>query len=286
MRVIVTRPAREAQAWVTALEAAGLSSVALPLIAVGPAPDPAPVAAAWKRIAEFDALMFVSGNAVEQFFALKPAVAPVSIAQAATKNIADESMPVSTLVSAPAIGRAFVTGPGSRDALLRAGVSPECIDAPDAGSGQFDSEALWARVAYRVQPGYRVLIVRGDVASDVSGSNMAMEGVGRDWFASQVLAAGGQVEFVVSYHRSCPAMTAADLALVQAAATDGSVWLFSSSEAIANLCHSNPAVQWSGARCVVTHARIAQAARAAGFGVVCESRPVLSAVVASIESMA
>ena len=277
MRVIVTRPAREAHTWVAALQAAGLSAVALPLIAVGPAADPVPVVAAWKRIAAFDALMFVSGNAVAQFFAIKPAVDPVSIEQAAIKNVASAN----TVAVPSLITRAFVTGPGSRDALLRAGVPPECIDAPDDESGQFDSEALWTRVAHRVHSGYRVLIVRGDV----SGGGFAMEGVGRDWFASQVQAAGGQVEFVVAYQRSSPHLTAADLALVNAATADGSVWLFSSSEAVANLCHTRPALQWNGARCVVTHTRIAQAARTAGFGVVCESRPVLSAVVASIESL-
>jgi uroporphyrinogen-III synthase len=263
MPVIVTRPAREAHAWVHALQEAGLQALALPLIAVGPAADPRPVLDAWRRIAEFDAVMFVSGNAVEQFFALKPAVAPVFIAQAAIKT------------------RAFVTGPGSRDALLQAGVEGACIDAPDPDAGQFDSEALWARVAHRVGPGYRVLIVRG--ANE--GVAVALEGIGRDWFAGQVQAAGGQVEFVVSYQRQRPDLTAADHALVERAAADGSIWLFSSSESIANLTGTCPQVAWQAAKCVVTHARIAQAAHRAGFGVVCESRPVLSAVVASIESL-
>lgn len=263
MPVIVTRPAREAHAWVHALQEAGLPALALPLISVGPAPDPQPVLDAWRRIAEFDAVMFVSGNAVEQFFALKPAAAPVFIAQAAIKT------------------RAFVTGPGSRDALLQAGVDAACIEAPDAAAGQFDSEALWARVAQVVCPGYRVLIVRGMGA----GAEAVLEGVGRDWFSRQVEAAGGQVEFVVSYRRSSPVFTAVELALVKAAATDGSVWLFSSSESITNLASACPQVPWLAAKCVVTHARIALAARRAGFGVVCESRPVLSAVVASIESL-
>lgn len=95
MRVIVTRPAAECGKWVDALAHAGLDARALPLIAVGPPPDPAAVTAAWDRIASFDALMFVSGNAVAQLLALKPAMAPVFSAQAAIKT------------------RAFVTGPGS-----------------------------------------------------------------------------------------------------------------------------------------------------------------------------
>jgi uroporphyrinogen-III synthase len=63
------------------------------------------------------------------------------------------------------------------------------------------------------------------------------------------------------------------------------VWLFSSSEAVANLQSLLPDQSWQQARAVATHPRIAQAARTAGFGVVCESRPILGAVVASIESL-
>lgn len=265
MRVIVTRPASECGKWVDALVQAGLDARALPLIAVGPPPDCAAVAAAWARIASLDAVMFVSGNAVSQFFAFKPPSTPVFRAQAAIKT------------------RAFVTGPGSLAALRQAGVDPACIDAPDTQAGQFDSEALWAVVAHRVVPGYRVLIVRGmgdaSMDADVAG------GVGRNWFASQVQAAGGEVEFVVAYQRCQPTWSVSDRQWAREAAHDGSVWLFSSSEAIANLLSAFPDVAWDQARAVATHPRIAQAARVAGFAVVCESRPVLPDLVASIESL-
>ena len=72
---------------------------------------------------------------------------------------------------------------------------------------------------------------------------------------------------------------------LEAASADGSVWLFSSSEAIANLAAWLPGQDWQRARAVATHLRIAANARKLGFGVVCESRPVLASVVASIESM-
>lgn len=274
MRVIVTRPTQEAAQWVHALRDAGFDALALPLIGVLPPPDPAAVAAAWNRITEFDAVMFVSGNAVEHFFASKPAAAP------------EFGMPGATNL------RAFVTGPGSLSALKRAQVDVRCIDMPDRAAEQFDSEALWAVVAERVQPGYRVLIVRGSgstvdgaAASPVAGEKAA-DGVGRDWFAEQVRAAGGSVEFVVSYQRHPPELTDADQALVRQAAADGSVWLFSSSEAIANLVATCAGQSWAQAKAVVTHSRIAQAARKAGFSVVCESRPTLAALMASIESVA
>ncbi len=263
MRVIVTRPMAEAGKWVDGLTQAGHAAVSLPLIAVAAAPDPQPVHAAWERLSSFDAVMFVSGNAVDHFFALKPVEALIFSARTAIKT------------------RAFVTGPGSQAALLRAGAEAACIDAPDHDAGQLDSEALWAVVRTQVRPGFRVLVVRGAGSAGDAGD----EGSGRDWFASQVLAAGGQVEFVVAYQRQRPVWSAAERTLVTQAAQDGSVWLFSSSEAIANLQALCPGQSWQQGRAVVTHPRIAQAARAAGFAVVCESRPALAQLVASIESL-
>lgn len=266
MRVIVTRPEQEARQWVSTLANAGYEAVALPLIGVLPAPNPDAVLAAWQRLHQFDAVMFVSGNAVDHFFALKPAVA----------RVLDESGAIKI--------RAFVTGPGSFSALRRAQVDPANIDMPDRDAGQFDSEALWAVVRHRVQPGYRILVVRG-TGSHQAAAEDAAQGAGRDWFAEQVRGAGGSAEFLVSYQRRAPDLTADTAALAQQAATDGSVWLFSSSEAIGNLVAACPGQSWAAAKTVVTHNRIALTARAAGFGVVCESRPTLPALLASIESL-
>ncbi|MFM1978754.1 MAG: hypothetical protein RLZ68_19 [Pseudomonadota bacterium] len=266
MKVMVTRPAREAHDWVHRLQEAGLVASSLPLIDIGGPADVHRVTQAWEQLPSFNAVMFVSANAVNYFFALKPASALAHWAQLAIKT------------------RAFVTGPGSHAALLRAGVDPSMIDAPDAGQGQFDSEALWAVMGHRVAPGYRVLVVRGSTLMAESSDGDAA-GVGRDWFSKQVLSAGGEVEFVVSYQRRCPALTPEVHASIQSAVVDKAVWLFSSSEAIANLVALAPQQHWNGHRAVCTHTRIAQAARAAGFGVVCESRPILADVVASIESL-
>ena len=133
---------------------------------------------------------------------------------------------------------------------------------------------------HRVGPGFRLLVVRGTTLGVAQ-----QEGVGRDWFAAQVLARGGTVDHVVVYERGAPQWSDATRAAVVQAAVDGSVWIFSSSEAIANLLANVPAVSWQQARAICTHPRIAQAARAAGFGVVCESRPAMDSVLASIESL-
>jgi uroporphyrinogen-III synthase len=165
-------------------------------------------------------------------------------------------------------------------ALLQAGVPATAITAPPLDAPQFDSEALWHLVADRIHTGVRILVVRG---ADAQGRSS--QGAGRDWFAHQVQAAGGVVDFVASYQRRPPMLEAAQLEHARAAAGDGTVWLFSSSEAVQNLQASLPQQEWRAARAVATHARIAQAVRGAGFAVVRESRPALADVLASIESM-
>ena len=86
MRVIVTRPAREAQRWVQDLSALGLQAQALPLIQVGPAADATGVLQAWQHLGDYVGVMFVSGNAVDHFFTLKQPLARVFIDGAAIKT--------------------------------------------------------------------------------------------------------------------------------------------------------------------------------------------------------
>ncbi|MDR3454822.1 MAG: uroporphyrinogen-III synthase [Rhodoferax sp.] len=269
MRVIVTRPEREAGGWSQQLSARGFGVLVLPLIEIGAVTDPLArqaLESVWQRLDEFFAVMFVSGNAVAYFFASKPSVAHIPRAWLAINSGVQENL-------SP---RCWAPGPGTAQALRHAGVAAHAIDAPDAQSGQFDSEALWQQVHTRVPAGARVLIVRG---SDEGAS------AGRDWLAQQLAGAAAQVETVAAYERRVPVLKAQQLALAQQAAQDGSVWLFSSSQAIRHLAQLLPAQHWGRARAVATHPRIAQTAREAGFGVVCESRPTLDDVVASIESV-
>jgi uroporphyrinogen-III synthase len=187
----------------------------------------------------------------------------------------------------------WATGPGTRQALLEQGVPNDSIDSPAADAAQFDSEALWSIVKHQVKPGDKVLIVRGSSPNNVDSEGFKPEQMnGRPWLADQLTTAGVQVDVVVSYQRSAPVFEAAELALMTQAARDKSVWLLSSSEAVANLRTLSSSVSglpldlsWSNARAIATHPRIAQAARDAGFGVVYESRPLLVDVAASIESL-
>ena len=73
---------------------------------------------------------------------------------------------------------------------------------------------------------------------------------------------------------------------LDAALADRSVvWLFSSSEAIANLERAAGAARWDAARALATHPRIAARAKRLGFGVVVEAAPGLDAVIACIQSI-
>ncbi|MDO9403281.1 MAG: uroporphyrinogen-III synthase [Polaromonas sp.] len=271
--IIVTRPARDAARWVARLQAAGVPAEALPLIDIVHAADPAELAAAWHDIASCTALMFVSANAVEAFFAGASA-SGVQLAVAAQAGV-----------------RFMAPGPGTVAALLAAGVPAAAVDAPPADAAQFDSEALWAVVGDRDWQGARVLIVRGGsrlaaAGADVAGESAEAPSPGRDWLAARLRAAGARVDFMPVYARQLPDFTADAQARAEVASRDGSVWLFSSSEAVGNLTRLVQA-DWSRARAIATHPRIAEASRAAGWGLVHESRPDLEDIKArwaSIES--
>lgn len=274
MRVIVTRPQDEARRWVLALEQQGIAALSLPLIDIEPLSDTRPMAAAWQTALLSDAVMFVSTPAVDHFFAVRPY---------GTDFSAPASMP-----------RFWAPGPGTVAALVRNGVAPQRIDAPAPDGGQFDSEALWQRVAAQVRPGWQVLVVRGAAhdmpattpASDGPGDgSTGAQGQGREWLADQLRRAGAQVRFVVTYRRAPPDQRRLQQGLADNGIGHDDLWLFTSAQAIGHLCASLPTQDWSAARAMATHPRIALAARAAGFGVVKRSRPAFHDIAASIKSL-
>ena len=270
LRAIVTRPGQEADAWAAQIKRNGIEAVALPMIEIVAVPDRSQLAQAWKDLAKYDALMFVSSNAASHFFAARPT------------EIA------SPWVSANKAPRAWVTGPGSRAALLAQGVPAKHIDMPAPTAQSLDSEALWLQVEAQIGAGTRILIVRGDKASEAADAPApgSPSGQGRDWLAVQLQGRGAQVDYVVAYARRPPQWTADQRALVMQSLQGQDVWVWSSAEALGNLLSAFPGQTWAGAKAVATHTRIAQAARLAGFGKVALAKPGLAALCASIESLA
>jgi uroporphyrinogen-III synthase len=273
-RVIVTRPADDALIWVQQLNAAGHQAEALPLIAIGAVTSPSQVDAlhaVWQSLDTYAACLFVSGNAVEHFFKANSLPAQVNRACSALEKIASSG------------SRCLAPGPGTVTALRAVGVPMAQIDAPPPDAGQFDSQALWQVIGARNWHRQRVLVVRGDsVAAESSPSPAATPG--RDWIARQWTDAGAVVDFVSVYERRPPSLTPGECQRAQAASTDGSVWLFSSSEAVGNLVATAAlaGTDWSRARAVATHPRIAERVLQAGWGWVKESRPALADITRAV----
>ena len=265
MRVLVTRPAPEANEWVVQLKSHGFfSALALPLIEIAPvAPNPE-LQAAWREMTQLRAVMCVSAAAARHFLAARPA---------------------DCKLDATRLPRFWAPGPGTARALRVAGVPAARIASPPKNAQQFDSEALWAEVGGSVQPGDRVLIVRGEDATEATGSPASATGHGRDWMAQTLAQRGADVRFVVAYQRRTPAWGAAERSAAQRPAC-GATWLFSNSGAIASLLRLVPPPQVLPAAAVCTHSRIAAAARAAGFEPVAQARPDVGSIVLALDALA
>jgi len=251
MRVIVTRPAGQAASWVRSLAGHGVDAVALPLIDIAPPDDVPAVQAAWRTLAAQRLVVFASPNAAQMFFG---------------QRSGGQAWPAATLAGS--------MGPGTTQVLRELGVPGDAVVEPAHDSPQFDSEALWRRLESHEWQGVSVLVVRGDG--------------GRDWLAERLRECGARVAFIATYRRVAPAFAGESKQLLDAALArpHEHLWFFSSSEAIDHLAQACPNVAWAEARALATHPRIAERARALGFGAVHPCRPTLDAVVACIQSIA
>jgi uroporphyrinogen-III synthase len=63
------------------------------------------------------------------------------------------------------------------------------------------------------------------------------------------------------------------------------VWLLSSAEAAGHLPALCPGADWSRARALASHPRIAEAARRLGFGEVVEAAPTLASIGAALRAL-
>lgn len=247
---LVTRPRAQAEPWCERLRALGLEARALPLIDIAPAADAESLHRWFESLAggvglpAASLVMFVSPNAAQCLADALPT---------------GWSWPDGLLAGA--------TGPGTAAVLRRAGVPEGAIVQPAADSAQFDSEALWALLAPRLDwAGRRVAIVRGDG--------------GRDWLATQLRSVGAGVEFVQAYARQAPRWGRAEQALLAEALARPAAfaWLLSSSEALDHLAALAPGADWSAALALASHPRIAERAEQLGFGRVLPVRPAAEEV--------
>ena len=255
--LVVTRPQPDAALWVQQLHEQGIQAQALPMLVIGPSRSPMAVAAvqaALQHIHAYQAVMFVSSNAVRYFF----------------EHMHNRS------VSLPTSLRFWSPGPGTSRALISEGISPLSIVQPASDAPQFDSESLWKQAQQHTHPGYKVLIVRGGDGS---------QGQGRQWLTEQLQQCGVDVDFAPVYERHPPESTPELLAQIATLRNQDTTWLFSSSECLHHLLRCQPAWSWSAHTALTTHPRIAQQALQAGFGQVVQTQPTVHGIAASIKSL-
>lgn len=163
-RIVVTRPLAQAAPLAAAITAAGGEPLVFPLLEIGPADDPQPLAEAAARLAHYTWAVFISPNAVD--YAL-----PTLLAQAPW----------------PATLRPAAVGQGTVRALAAHGIGG-CL----APRERFDSEALLAlpELAAERVAGKRVAIFRGDG--------------GRELLADTLRERGATVDCITCYRRSAP----------------------------------------------------------------------------------
>lgn len=260
--LLVTRPAEQMAGWLAALRAEGIDAQPLPLIGIAALPDAAPVRALWSQLSGLAALVFVSANAVAQFFAQRPAGA---------------AWPDGLLAAAP--------GRGTAQALRAAGVPPGLVVEPAPEAVSLDSESLWAVLASRRDwHAARVTILRGADVAEAA----APAGHGREWLARQLADRGARVTLQAVYQRGPVVPDEAHRARLAAAlARPGDhAWLFSSGEAIERLQvmarDAGLSLAPAASLAIVTHERIAERARALGWSRVRLVAPDPKAIAATL----
>lgn len=134
-RVVITRPAAEAERSAAMLEAHGAEVLVAPTVTIGPPPDYVGLDRAIERLAEFDWLVFTSGNGVRYFVDRLDALG----------------------LDLRAIGhlKLAAIGPTTAEALARLRLKADLVPR------EFRSEALAAALRERAA-GCRILLARAD----------------------------------------------------------------------------------------------------------------------------
>lgn len=154
-RILVTRPAEQAEGLARRIREAGGEAVCVPAIEILPLADPAPFHALAARLAEFDLAIFISRNAVRRTLDMLEGKAW------------------------PAGLRVATVGQGSRAELERRGFTN--VIAPAA---QPDSEALLALPELAGVRGCKVVIFRGEGGRELLGQELAARGAKVEYTAS------------------------------------------------------------------------------------------------------
>ncbi len=234
---VLTRPAGRNETLADRLRGAGWQASILPALEIHPlsiASEDLP------RPADYDLVVFVSGNAARQY------LDQIALADGA--------------VAWPAHVAAATVGPASALALRQTGHfgANTTLLHPDESAPSHDSEALWRVLQAQPSLPARVLLVRGTQ--------------GRDWLGDTLQAHGVSVTRHAAYQRRPAAWTPAQLDALRHWADAGvaATWLVTSGEgadAIRGQLESAGLADWWGrCRFVLTHPSLARRVPHAGDG--------------------
>jgi uroporphyrinogen-III synthase len=232
-KVVVTRPRAQAEPLARRIAAAGREVVVFPLLEIAPLDDTSALQAALAELDQFALAAFVSPNAIDAVFALRPAW--------------PAQLPIAVL------------GEGSRAALARHGIAGDAyrVYVP-VDPARSDSEHLLQALDLAALAGRKVLVVRGET--------------GREVLPDALRAAGVDVETVAAYRRAVPDLTPDFAASLRALLAGPNDWIITSSEALRGLAGLVEQLDGGASvanlqrqRLIVPHARIAETASALGF---------------------
>jgi len=144
--VVLTRPVRQSERLARLIREAGGEPILFPALAIEPPLDTAPVKTLLARVVEFDIVVFISPNAVEQAF-----------------HLAEQPLPAGPQIAA--------IGEGTGSALRERGVA-DVLTPKGAG----DTEALLAQPQLSQLSGARVLIVRGEGGRELLAEQLRARG--------------------------------------------------------------------------------------------------------------
>lgn len=162
--IVVTRPREQAAELMDALQSLGATPLCFPLLEIGPAADPVPLAQAAQVLSSYQFAIFVSPNAVRY-----------ALPQLLKQSPWPEGL------------QAVAVGPSTVRALAEGGISP-CLYPQE----RFDSEALLElpELAAGKIRGSRFALFRGNGGRELLGDTLE--------------ARGARVDRIPCYHRSGP----------------------------------------------------------------------------------
>ena len=149
-RVLITRPARQADAFAEQLWEHGAEPILAPTIAIGPPDDPQAADDAVARVRDYAWVVFTSQSGVEAFF------------ERVARNRRDLRALGDTQVAA--------IGPKTADALAKHGVRVDFMP------GSYIGEDIAAGLLERTLEGERVMVFRAQEARDVLPATLAKNG--------------------------------------------------------------------------------------------------------------